>query len=127
MDRFNEIFSKNLRAFMNTHNLTQRDLAKHMNVSESSVSHWMAGTKVPRADKVDKLCEIFGCKRSDFLNENDDIPISPAAKKHMENYSQLTAEWQKTIDELVQTLQSESPDSDTLLEVIGKITTILHS
>ena len=127
MDKFNEVFSKRLKGFMDAFGMTQKELAKKMNVSETSVSNWILGSKVPRADKVDMLCSIFNCKRSDFLEDEPNPIINPVLQKHIEMYSQLSSEHQNTIDELISTLQEQEPDSGKLLEVIGKITTFLHS
>lgn len=127
MDKFNEVFSKRLKGFMDAFGMTQKELAKKMNVSETSVSNWILGSKVPRADKVDMLCSIFNCKRSDFLEDEPKPIINPVLQQHIEMYSQLSSEHQNTIDELISALQEQEPDSGKLLEVIGKITTFLHS
>ena len=65
-----EIFSKNLRRMMEQRDMTQLELSKRLGVSSASVNNWVSGTKNPRMDKVDKMCEIFGCKRSDLMQEH---------------------------------------------------------
>lgn len=69
---FNLIFSQRLRYFMEMNNLTQTELAKKLDVSSTSVSNWYNGTKSPRMDKIDAMCEIFGCLRSDLMQEPDE-------------------------------------------------------
>lgn len=61
IDNFNTVFANRLRYFMKKFNMTQRDLSVKMGVSEASVSNWIKGIKVPRADKIDKLCSLFRC------------------------------------------------------------------
>ncbi len=66
---FNKIFSKRLKHYLNEHDMTQTDLARLLGVSTQSVTNWCKGTKSPRMDKVDAMCKIFNCKRSDFMEE----------------------------------------------------------
>ena len=124
-----DIMARNIRHYMELFGKTRNDMCEALGVKYTTFTDWINAKTYPRIDKIELMAEYFGIEKSDLIEDKgkDTMPVSPAAKKHMENYSQLTAEWQKTIDELIQTLQSEAPDSDKLLEVIGKITTILHS
>lgn len=73
---FNEVFSKRLRYYMNRYNINQAELAKKLGVGTTSVHNWCGGIKTPRMDKVDKMCEIFGCLRSDLINDNTNASFS---------------------------------------------------
>lgn len=106
--------------------ITRKDLAKKMEVSEASVCNWLKGIKVPRADKVDKMCSIFGCNRSDLVSE-DVTAYSAITQKHLENYAHLNQEWKDLIDELIKALQEEPPNSAKILGLIGKISLYLQS
>lgn len=66
---FNEIFSSNLKRYMNIYRLTQTDLAKRLKVSPQAVSYWCSGDKAPKIEKIDAMCTIFHCKRSDLMEE----------------------------------------------------------
>lgn len=66
---FNAVFSKRLRYFLDKHDMTQNELAKRLGVGTTSVYNWCNGIKSPRMDKVDKMCEIFNCRRSDLMEE----------------------------------------------------------
>lgn len=69
---FNAIFSKRLRHYLNQYNMTQLELSKRLGVGTTSVYNWCNGIKTPRMDKVDAMCSIFGCKRSDLISEKDE-------------------------------------------------------
>lgn len=71
--------SKNLYSLMAIHNISRTELATRLGVSVSSVGFWVTGQKIPRMEKVDKMCEIFGCRRSDILEEpaSDSTNINP--------------------------------------------------
>ena len=127
MDKnYNEVFAKRLLYYIEALNMPQKELAKRMGVSEASVSNWTKGTKVPRADKVDKLCDIFGCNRSDLLEESTD-PISPLIQKHLANYQKFSPDQQLLIDELIDTLQTEPHNSVKILEVMQRLLSSLDS
>lgn len=119
-DNFNTVFSKRLSFYMNYYDITQKDLANKMGVSEASVSNWVKGIKVPRADKVDKLCKIFNCNRSDLVEEPATM-TSPLIQQHIANYSRLSPEQQALVDELVVTLQEEQANAAKVLEVLQKL------
>lgn len=69
---FNAVFSKRLRYYLSKHEMTQVELAKKLGVGTTSVYNWCNGIKTPRMDKVDAMCELFHCKRSDLINEKDE-------------------------------------------------------
>ena len=69
----NTQFSKNLRFFLEKNNLTQLEFSKKMNVSTATVSNWCKGIKSPRMDKVDLMCKIFNCRRSDLIEDRSSL------------------------------------------------------
>lgn len=66
---FNAVFSKRLRYYLSKYEITQAELAKHLGVGTTSVYNWCNGIKTPRMDKVDAMCDLFNCKRSDLIEE----------------------------------------------------------
>lgn len=66
---FNAIFSKRLRYYLNQYGMTQVELAKKLGVGTTSVYNWCNGIKTPRMDKVDAMCDLFNCKRSDLMED----------------------------------------------------------
>ena len=70
--RVNRIFADNLKRYLSLYDMSQATLAERVGVSAQSVSNWCKGTKTPRMDKVDMICRIFNCKRSDLLEEHDE-------------------------------------------------------
>lgn len=63
-----QIFRDNLRRYISSRDLTQKDLAQAIEVSSSTLNDWVTGKKLPRMDKIDKLCSFFNCTRSDLLD-----------------------------------------------------------
>ncbi len=73
---FNSKFSKRLRYYLSLNNMTQVELAKQLKVGTTSVYNWCNGIKTPRMDKIDAMCDLFHCKRSDLMEEKEDNPKS---------------------------------------------------
>ncbi len=66
---FNEVFSRRLRYYLEKNNMTQKDLANALGVGQTAVSDWINGRKSPRMSKVDAMCDLFGCTRSDLVED----------------------------------------------------------
>lgn len=68
---FKQIFSKKLRHYLEINGMTQAELAQKLGVGTTSVYNWCNGIKIPRMDKIDLLCDLFECRRSDLLTEDN--------------------------------------------------------
>ena len=66
---FNAVFSKRLRYYLNKFEITQVELAKKLGVGTTSVYNWCNGIKSLRMDKVDAMCDLFHCNRSDLMED----------------------------------------------------------
>lgn len=47
--------------------MTQKELAERIGVSAPTVSAWCNGSKSPRLDKIDMICDVLGLTRDDIL------------------------------------------------------------
>lgn len=57
---------KKLRVFVN---MTQKELAKKMGLSPSTVSMWEKGERNPRTEKLPELASALGCSIDDLFQE----------------------------------------------------------
>ena len=64
-----ELFSHNLRVYMEKYHYTQAALGEATGNSNTTVNDWVKGRKFPRFDKLTKLCELFHCNPSDLLEK----------------------------------------------------------
>lgn len=71
---FNRIFAQNLSNYLSLKRMTQAELADLMQVSTATVSNWCKGIKLPRMDKVDRICNILEIKRSDLMEDINEAP-----------------------------------------------------
>ena len=63
------IFSNNLKRLLDENEKTQADLCRYIGVSSATASDWCNGKKIPRADKLQKICTWLRCSLSDLLNK----------------------------------------------------------
>lgn len=107
MDRYDtQIFAKNLSRLLESHHISQRDIAKILSVSSSTVSSWCTGQKIPRMDKIERLASYFGVLKSDLIEEKP-TPVSEsgldAKVKELLNIAEtLSPENQAKLIELAQ-------------------------
>ena len=64
-----EIFSKNLKRYMNQKNINTMDLSKSLNQAYSTVADWVKGNSYPRIDKIEMLANYFRIEKSDLIED----------------------------------------------------------
>lgn len=64
------IFSYNLKEILREKNVTQRELAKRLDITPQSVNDWCKGKSMPRMRKIDKICHCLNVTRSDLLENH---------------------------------------------------------
>jgi transcriptional regulator with XRE-family HTH domain len=125
---FNKIFSRNLRFFLNKYDMSQAELAKRIGVGTTSVYNWFNGLKTPRMDKVDSMCKIFNCKRSDLIESRVQKEATAKTPKILESYNQLNAlgkqEAEKRVQELTYIPKYTTPDDHLILQAAHERTDI---
>ena len=53
---------KRLKAIAQDQNITQRELAKRMHTTETSVSRWFNGSRTPNAKNLEQMAAALGCR-----------------------------------------------------------------
>ena len=64
-----KILSKNLKNLLERKGKTQTDMAKDLDLKESTVSSWINAVKYPRRDKIELLADYFGVMPSDITED----------------------------------------------------------
>lgn len=88
------IFATNLKRLFAEKELQRNALADYVGVSDNTVSSWVNGHKIPRMDKIDKICRFFGVNRSDLL----ELPVvlhADAVRNIVRNDTPPSAEAEK--------------------------------
>jgi len=103
-----EIFSKNLKYYLELNEKTQADLRRYMGVSSATASDWCNARKIPRTDKIRTICAWLGVELEDLLTEKatKEPPLSDAEKDLLAAFRRLNrigkAEALKRVSELSQ-------------------------
>lgn len=71
----NKIIAKNITKQLELQNKNQMDLAEYMGVTQTTVSNWCRGEKMPRMKKIDMICNFFNINRTDLMNEKKESSI----------------------------------------------------
>ena len=76
-----EVFSTNLKRYIEMSGKTRRDIARELGLKESSLNGWCRGEYYPRIDNIEILADYFGCFKSDLIECNPNSSILCEEKK----------------------------------------------
>ncbi|MFE3573651.1 LexA family protein [Lysinibacillus sp. NPDC059133] len=68
-DKLKIVFSINLKQQLDKRSLNQTDMARDLNLPETTVSNWMKASTYPRPDKIQLMANYFNIRRSDLTEE----------------------------------------------------------
>ena len=71
-----EVFSKNLRRYMERKGISQKELSVIVGVSAPTINEWIKAKKYPRIDKIEILANYFGCLKSDLIEEKTEEQLN---------------------------------------------------
>lgn len=66
-------FPHTLQSYMNHFQMSQVDVAKHLNVSKQTVSDWINGKKYPGVNNMQALANLFGVYISDMQKPYSEV------------------------------------------------------
>lgn len=80
-----------LKEYREKSNMTQRDVAKAMNISQSYYWSWENGKLLPNAKQILDLCDIFGVTPNDLFGIKGAVAVivDPLFKDYEEQRKQL--------------------------------------
>lgn len=66
-----EIFSRNLKHYIDKCGKDRRELAEIWGFPYSTLSEWINGRKYPRIDRIEIMADYFGILKSDLIEEKE--------------------------------------------------------
>lgn len=71
-----EVMARNIRKYLGYNKMTASELAQKIGVSKASMSSWVNGNFYPRIKSIEKMAEVFGCNKSDLIEDKNanDLP-----------------------------------------------------
>lgn len=109
-----EVFSKNLRKYIEKSGKDRKELAEIWGFPYSTVTEWINGKKYPRIDRIEKMASYFGILKSDLIedkeiqekpvelaNELADIYFDPELMNMIREYNLLSKEKKAEVRQFV--------------------------
>ena len=90
-----ESFIKKLSILLEEKNITQRELAEKINVTEVTISRYLSGERSPRIEIVSKIAEFFNVSidylfgKEELINPNIDTSNDQRLVAFYEGYNDL--------------------------------------
>ena len=82
---------KNIEYYLMQTGITKTELAKRLGVDSSTITTWTIGRSMPRNDKIEKLCELFGITLADLMLDHDVLSDRRAEHKSIPLYGEISA------------------------------------
>lgn len=96
--------------------MEQKDLARLLNISPKTISSWEVNRTQPKMEFISQMCEIFHCRKSDFLEDKEvDIHID------MDDFDRILIENYHQADELDRELVNRILGIERVKAIIEKI------
>lgn len=113
---------RNILNLVIEHGMEQKDLAKALGVSESTVSSWVNGSRIPRMGTVTKICKYFGVPKSAIIGDVGEGYGSEFKKRVLEIVSENQPQYYE--DETVQVVTDKlrkNPEYSVLFKAASNV------
>lgn len=80
------LFNKRISEAIKTSNLTQKEIAKHLNITESNISNWKKGENLPSLETFYTLCLLLN-ESADYLLGLDEESKQNYIKNSYNNFN----------------------------------------
>lgn len=96
-----------LRVALKRADITARDLAKLIRMSESIVSLWLSGERTPRMKNLEKIAKALGIEMDELWNGSEARPANKAQLAVIEDMDHLTTTQQEAIAGMVRSMRAD--------------------
>lgn len=67
---FMATLAENIKFYRKQQGLTQKDLAKKLNMAPTAISAWEVGRNKPLMDNIEQMAQLFNIKKSELLGDD---------------------------------------------------------
>lgn len=67
------IFAKNLKYYMDMHDIDRNDICKILDIPYTTLSDWLNAKKYPRIDKIEIMANYFNIQKSDLIENKEEF------------------------------------------------------
>ena len=68
-----EVFAKNLKYYMDMHDIDRNDICKILDIPYTTLSDWLNAKKYPRIDKIEIMANYFNIQKSDLIENKEEF------------------------------------------------------
>lgn len=88
-----------IKYYRKMNNLSQKDLAAKLGISDKTISSWEIDRTEPNMGAVEMMCAIFGCSKTDLIDgpQNDIPKYVPGTVELIDLYSKATPEQRQAV------------------------------
>lgn len=98
----------NIRRYRQLSKLSQTDLGKMLDVSHAAISSWELNRTEPNMGQIEKMSQIFGCKKSQLMGLNRSAPTyAEGTAEIIDLYSRATEEQRMAVLNLLRSFVQE--------------------
>lgn len=70
-----KIMAYNIETQLALSHMSKKELAKSIDVPYTTLLTWCQGKAYPRIDKIEKMCFVFGCQKSDLIEDHKSVGV----------------------------------------------------
>lgn len=123
-------FARLLQYYANIRGKQQSDLVKDLKLSQSTVSNWWTGEKMPRMNNIQMLADYLGVEKSDLLEDKSDNPsqntLSADEQLLISAYRSLTSDDKEKLFERIQELLEIKNFKNANIPISTNDSTFIH-
>ena len=108
------VFSERIVVLMSSHNLSQKELAERIGVTESAMSYYVNGVRTPRSDVLTRIAKELETT-TDYLLGTTDVKQSEDANELLylqRNLGKLNPEQLKKAEKILKTVFDDIFEDD---------------
>lgn len=112
-----QVFSNNLKKYMELNNVTQTDICTFLKFKASTFSDWVNAKTYPRIDKIEMLANYFGINKSDLIEDKElekaeekIKELSDENKIFFSKFDKLNDNAKKQVLKIIETFEDETQD-----------------
>lgn len=106
-------------------NMTQKDLAEQLHITDKAVSKWERGLSCPDISLLSPLAEILGVTTGELLNGQKHTPDSAASDDHSDGVDQAISYAEASVHKKMTSLQNILSISFSCTLLVGMIVCII--
>lgn len=99
---------ENIKRQRAINNMTQTELGNALGVKHGAISSWETNRTEPNMGQIEKMCLVFGCKKSDIIGSSKEVPdYVSGTVEIIDLYSKITQEQRQIVLNLLRSMVQE--------------------